>query len=871
VTLPGDNRDEDKMEAVAFSPNGNLLATSRGERVILWEPRSGHELIALEGHERRVYSVAFDPGGRRLASAGRDGTVRLWDTGHVRATAILRGHSGPVLGVAFAPDGTRVASAGADKTARIWDIATGGERITLRGHSDQVYAVAFSPGGRWIATASKDHTVRLWDAATGEPARTLSRDAQTDEPFGNAIAFSPDGRRIATTNSDFTIRLYEVETGREALALRGHSGQLNGLAFFPDGSRIATASDDRTVRLWDTATGDEVFTVRGHTDRISNVAVSPDGLQLVSTSADGSAKIWDATAMTPKLESLREGWGVVDSLFARELSAAEVLAHIRTDPAIRDEVRQSALALAESLGPTLALRAAVSRVQALFNKPLLREDVLETLRHDAGLSEPLRKELIALAEQHPEDGNRLNNASWAEASHPGREPSAYLRAVRLAEGACRLDPNNGLSLNTLGVARYRAGRYQDAVADLSRSLKLNAARFGGPTPSDLAFLSMALHKLGQPVEARKTLEQLRDVMSRKPWSDDSESINFSEEANSMIAGTELPKLEIAQFVDDATGAAEIAVFSPDGRRVLSGHEDGTMRLWDRESGRVIRRFGGHVGRLLSVAFSPDGRRALSGGSDKLVRLWEIESGKLVREFQGHAEWVFSVAFSRDGGLAYSTSGGPDLWHDGLDSGVRVWDVEAGGEVRRMEGHKGRVIGLAVSPDGRRVLTGGNTSLILWDADSGQEIRRLLGHTDAVDTVAFLPDGRRAVSAGGGDRTIRLWDLETGKELHRFLGHPREVIWVAVSPDGRRLLSSDYNGRELRLWDVEGRKLIRRIGWGGTSPTRGAFSSDGRHAVWGGADGVVRLYRLPEPDGANPPAAPAQPARPDPGRRPETKK
>jgi len=529
VTLPGDN-----SQAAAFSPDGNLLATSGGERVNLWEPRSGRELIALEGHEKKVYSVAFAPGGRRLASAGWDGTVRLWDTGQVRATAILRGHGGPVLGVAFAPDGTRVASAGADKTARIWDIATGGERIVLRGHSDQVYAVAFSPDGRRIATASKDHTVRLWDAATGEPGRTLSRDAQTDEPFGNAIAFSPDGRRIATTNSDFTVRLYDVETGREALALRGHSGELNGLAFFPDGSRIATASDDGTVRLWDTATGDEVFTVRGRRDRIINVAVSPDGLQLVSTGIDGSTTVWDAAPMTPKLQALREVWGVLDSLFARELSAAEVLAHIRTDPAIGDEVRQSALALAESLGPALVVVEARQRVQSLFAKLLLREDVVERLRTDVALSEPVRTQALSLAEHHPVDASRLNNTSWQVVSRQDAGPSDYRLALRWAEAACRLAPQESIFINTLGVARYRTGQYREALDDLNRSVKLNAPRFGGPIPADLAFIAMAQHRLGQAALARKTLEQFSDVMKKPPWSANLESRAFLAEATALI-------------------------------------------------------------------------------------------------------------------------------------------------------------------------------------------------------------------------------------------------------------------------------------------------------------------------------------------------
>ena len=314
-------------------------------------------------------------------------------------------------------------------------------------------------------------------------------------------------------------------------------------------------------------------------------------------------------------------------------------------------------------------------------------------------------------------------------------------------------------------------------------------------------------------------------------------------------GAEQPPItEVARFLGHDE-AVEIAVVSPDGRRILSGSVDKTLILWDRETAQPIRRLRGHTAAVRAVAISPDGRRAVSGGEDKVVRLWDLETGETIREFRGHTEWVFSVAFSPDGRLAYSTSGGfhDQGWRHGTDSAIRVWDVATGQEVRKLEAHKGIVWSVAISPDGRSVLSGGHEMTpILQDAKTGAEVRRFPGHTGDITCVAFLPDGRRAVSCSA-DRTIRLWDVNTGQEIHEFRGHSDAVVWVAVSPDGCRLLSSSYNGSELCLWDVVSRKMIHRIDWGTVNPTRGSFTPDGRHAVWGGTDGVIRMYRLPAPN------------------------
>ncbi len=332
-----------------------------------------------------------------------------------------------------------------------------------------------------------------------------------------------------------------------------------------------------------------------------------------------------------------------------------------------------------------------------------------------------------------------------------------------------------------------------------------------------------------------------------------------------VPGYKAPIAEVARLSGHATGeTVQFAAISPDGARVLSGSFDKTAILWDRKTGKVIRKFGPVGGRIISAIFSPDGHRALTAGEDKTIGLWGLDDGKLIREFKGHDEWIFSLAFSPDGRTVYSTSGGPDPWQDGKGSAVRVWDTDTGRELRKLEGHKGRVLSVDVSPDGRQVLTGGDTSVILWNASDGKLVRRFDGHAGLLSRVGFLPDGKRVVSSSF-DKTIRLWDLTTGKQIHSFTGHPNEVTWLAASPDGRHLLSSDYNAHELRLWDLNKLEQVDVIDLGKISPTRGSISRDSRIAVWPASEGSLFVFefsaepekalaRSADPAKINPPAA-----------------
>ncbi|OKH39530.1 hypothetical protein FACHB389_07850 [Nostoc calcicola FACHB-389] len=243
----------------------------------------------LEGHSNSVYSVAFSPDGKTIASASADNTVKLWNAATGKEIITLKGHSNYVYSVAFSPDGKTIASAGADNTVKLWNAATGKEIITLNGHSNWVYSVAFSPDGKTIASASADNTVKLWNAATGKEIITLKGHSN----WVDSVAFSPDGKTIASASADNTVKLWNAATGKEIITLNGHSNWVYSVAFSPDGKTIASAGADNTVKLWNAATGKEIITLNGHSNYVYSIAFSPDGKTIASASGDNTVKLWN--------------------------------------------------------------------------------------------------------------------------------------------------------------------------------------------------------------------------------------------------------------------------------------------------------------------------------------------------------------------------------------------------------------------------------------------------------------------------------------------------------------------------------------------------------------------------------------------------
>jgi WD40 repeat protein/serine/threonine protein kinase len=516
------------VNSVTYSPDGRRVASAGLDKTVrVWDADTGRQVLVLRGHTATIYGVAFSPDSRRVASASLDSSVRLWDTESGQEVRTLRGHFGAIYGVAFSPDGRRLASAGQDKTVKLWDMDDDHVVKTLRGHTDRVIGLAYSPDGRTLASTGADGTVRLWDAETGDELRTL----RGHWGVVSSVSFSPDGQRLASAGRiDGTVRLWNAKSGIEIKALRGTAATVSDVAYSPDGRRIAAAGGG-IVRLWNTDTGQLVFTLSNPASTARGVAFGPDGLRLAAAVGE-AVKLWDATPLTPKSRANREAADLVEFLFGERLPTAEVLDRIRDNPTLDPEVRRRALDLVGPYGASLLDYEAERVVSALY-ETLLRPAVQARLLADKTLSERVRRRALTLAEQIPESTGRLNTLSWAVVSQPGAAPAAYRLALEQAETACRLEPDNGAMLNTLGVAQYRAGQFREAVATLTKSDKINSEGQVGSQPADLAFRALAHHQLGERDMARADLGRLRALMRAPEHAGAKEDQSFLREAEAI--------------------------------------------------------------------------------------------------------------------------------------------------------------------------------------------------------------------------------------------------------------------------------------------------------------------------------------------------
>ncbi|MFJ9150808.1 helix-turn-helix domain-containing protein [Streptomyces sp. NPDC102270] len=538
LTVPG------RVRCVAFSPDGRTLAaTSTDGPVRIWDTADHRLRTLLPAATNGAHALAFDPRGRTLAVGADDGSVQLWDTGGGHSFEVrLLGHTGRVNSLAYAPDGRILASGGSDRTVRLWGTDRARQLAVLKGHTDEVLGVAFAPDGRSVASGGVDRTVRLWDVAAHRPTATLT--GHSDDV--NAVAYTPDGTMVVTAGGDGTTRLWDVRTGRPAAILAGHTDYVMSVAVNSTGTTLATGGFDQSVVLWDLH--GPVLTARPFTE-VSQAAYSPDGKLLATADADHTVRLWDV---------------------ARHRLVATFRGH-------RESVFSVAFAPA---GRTLASAGSDGTVR-LWDIPAHR--ALGTLTGHTG-------DVFSVA--FSPDGRTLASAGadrtvrlWDIATHR-----------QLAVLAGHTDYANDVAFSPDGRTLASAGddltvRLWDTAGQ--RLLATLTGHTGAVRGVAFSPDGRTLTSSGNDGTVR-----LWDVRHRRPLAS----------------------------LTGHTGSVRGIAFSPDGRLLASSGSDRTVRLWDVPGRRLWGTLTGHTNVVWGVTFAPDGRTVASSSNDGTVRLWNLDLG-----------------------------------------------------------------------------------------------------------------------------------------------------------------------------------------------------------------------------------------------------
>ncbi len=874
------------LQSVAFSPDGNLLATAGAEGlVLLWDISTKEIIGQFSGHDptQLVNRVTFSPDGKTLATASDDTSVILWDIESREIDTVLESHQAWVQSVDFSPDGHRLVTGSGDRTVIVWDVETGEPILNMSGHTGPVWDAVFSNDGTLIASASGDNNVRIWDSLSGELVRTLS--GHTGPVFG--VSFDPSDESLVSSSADFSLILWDVDSGDPiGEPMIGHVAGAVDVEISPDGEVIASSGADSTVRLWDVASQQQQLVFGNHNGLVPAVTFSPDGLMLASGDATGTAILWDIQSNLQPLGTVLTGHnGAVNDLSVHP--DGELLATAGADSTIR------------------------------FWDMDMKVQTEEPITHGQRISEPV------ISMSFSEDGSILATGS--------RNGTAMFWDTTTGENITPTISAQTNGITAMDLSNDGSILYTGNPAGFTALWDVNSGNQIGPFLSGHSGLVTAV--LISPDGLTAASAGANGSLLIRPIADI---------PTGPAAGTPIQPLTGTQSVDISILSL---AFSPDSSQLLTGDNKGNIALWDSIEQEVLEQVNiPGVGPLVVLAYSPEGNLIAVGGANGDVLLLESETlNETLRFPQLHETAITTIAFADDGQnlITIDESGIMNDWDIGekeltsskrlpvgldprvvnlnlvggifavgdADGQIQLISLDIGEHILAPMIHAtpfiGNVAAVEYSPDGKTFATAGaDGAIVLWDADSLQAIGRpFLGHSAAVVNLAFSPDGKKLASGScaefhsagsciGGEvilwdlesrqiervltgtvgfsqaiafspdgstlvvndcqrvevagacieGTLQLYEVKTGLEIGiEFLGHTGFVWSADFSPDGN-LIASGSADNSIIIWDVEtGQPVGQRLSNHGGPVRRVAFNSDGKQLASAGLDNLVYLW------------------------------
>ncbi|MHC0068525.1 NACHT domain-containing protein, partial [Nostoc sp. UIC 10890] len=341
-----------------------------------------------------------------------------------------------------------------------------------------------------------------------------------------------------------------------------------------------------------------------------------------------------------------------------------------------------------------------------------------------------------------------------------------------------------------------------------------------------------------------------------------------------LQGLTLTKASLNEsFFTQALGRVLSVAFSSDDKFFATGEVNGSIRLWQVETGKHISTLPGHVAWVRSVAISNNGKILISGSDDKTLKIWDIDKGECLRTLQGHTSRVYSVTISSDGSIVVSGSddrtikvwniftgeclktlqghskpiSSVTIYSDSLivasgswDETIKIWNFQTGECLKTLYGHRGRVLSVAIIANGERLLSSGDdTTIKLWNINTGECERIFQGHTAELLSINFSSDNTTIVSAGV-DQIVKVWNINTGECLRTLEGHNKPVWAVGISHDGNTIITASSDSI-IKLWDTSTGECLNTVHGYSSMVYSVCLSTDSRILASSGDDGQIKIW------------------------------
>jgi len=588
---------QEPVNAVAFSPTAETLATASGKTIMLWNLSTYTLMAKFEGHTDIIMSLAFSPDGTMLVSGGADQPAILWDVAARKKIATLTEQTKTVRNVslAFSGNGQTIAVAfnteGSSVIVVLWNVKTR-ESVPLplpQQGDNRIFGVAFSPDDKLLAATSVQKTI-LWD--TGKQQRLVI--LKGHGAHVNSAVFLPNGPILATTGNDGTLRFWDITTNNQLDTIDAHAAPVLSMALSPDGKVLGTGSADSTIRLWNTVTRQEIARLRGHSSEVRDLAFSPDGIVLASASKDCTAKLWEPTSKSDSDDLIGHNRIVHGMAFSSD--SRRLISTGYGIPAVKMWDVASGTDLSSTLGNppiTVALCVDLSpddKILAIGTADLVLWDMVSN------------KMINTL----PHTNNNVNESVFS--------PDGKILATQTFKPIFKLwDVETWQEL--ISLEGY--GSYYGAIAFSPDSHNLAVAR-----NDDLAVTLWDTSALsdGRVESPAATLTGHTENINAVAFSPDGTILASGSDDTTIILWDLDEEHEIV-ILAGHTSNVHCLAFSPDGRTLASGGNDGTVRLWNLLLNKQVVVLHGHGSAIWDIAFSPDGLTLASSSFDGTIKLW----------------------------------------------------------------------------------------------------------------------------------------------------------------------------------------------------------------------------------------------------------